>query len=364
MAAIDLGMLRAASASANTSPPAFTTVSAKPSLADHLGAWKVRWGIGRMNFRVVPGLYATGKPNQDSPVFVTGIYQMSFDLLRQALAGLDAWIVALDTKGVNVWCAAGKGTFGTQELVQRLVAVRLAEAVRHRRLILPQLGAVGVSAPQVKALSGFTVVWGPVRAADIPAWLAAGQRKTPEMARVRFKFLDRLVLVPIELGQALWLLPAFAVLGLALALPLDSGFTARYLALLPLLLAVLPLGSVAFPLLLPALPFRAFALKGLVLGTAGLGLAALPGILGLLPAAAAGGAAGIAGLALLFAPPVLIGLPVVIWLAMNFTGATTFTCQTGANREVEKSVIPLIAAAAAGALAGIARVVLALAGIL
>ncbi len=48
---------------------------------------------------------------------------MSFDQLRSALGGIDGWILVLDTKGINVWCAAGKGTFGTDELVQRIQAV-------------------------------------------------------------------------------------------------------------------------------------------------------------------------------------------------------------------------------------------------
>ena len=66
-----------------------------------------------MNYKVDPGLYAIGNPNERSPVLVTANYKMSFDNLREALPGRDAWILVLDTRGINVWCAAGKGTFGT-----------------------------------------------------------------------------------------------------------------------------------------------------------------------------------------------------------------------------------------------------------
>ena len=66
-----------------------------------------------MSYTVDPGLYALGKPDDSSPVLVTANYKMSFDRLREALPERDAWILVLDTKGVNVWCAAGKGTFGT-----------------------------------------------------------------------------------------------------------------------------------------------------------------------------------------------------------------------------------------------------------
>jgi len=107
---------------------------------DLAGRWKARWGIGRMNYTIEPGLYAVGNPESSSPVFISANYKMSFDYLRKDLNSVDGWILVLDTKGINVWCAAGKGTFGTDELVNRIAIVRLGDIVRHRELIVPQLG--------------------------------------------------------------------------------------------------------------------------------------------------------------------------------------------------------------------------------
>ena len=95
-------------------------VSTALKAGDRWGSIKARWGINRMRYGVLPGLYAVGSPGADSLVFVTANYKMSFDALRSSLVGLDAWILVLDTKGINVWCAAGKGTFGTAELVSRI----------------------------------------------------------------------------------------------------------------------------------------------------------------------------------------------------------------------------------------------------
>jgi CO dehydrogenase/acetyl-CoA synthase gamma subunit (corrinoid Fe-S protein) len=89
---------------------------------------------------------------------------MTFDRLRSTLSGLDAWVIVLDTKGINVWCAAGKGTFGTTELINRIKKVRLSEIVSHRTIILPQLGAPGVAAHEVQKKYRFKSVYGPVRA--------------------------------------------------------------------------------------------------------------------------------------------------------------------------------------------------------
>ncbi len=180
-------------------PDEIPRIPATLTFRDRLGAWKVRWGFGRSHFRVKPGLYRVGDPTPDSSVMVTANYKLSFDCLRSQLIGIDAWILVLDTRGVNVWCSAGKGTFSTDELVKRIEVTGLQDVVKHKKLILPQLSATGVAAHKVKELSGFKVKFGPVRAEDLPAYLSSGLRATPEMRRVRFPLRSRLVLIPYDL---------------------------------------------------------------------------------------------------------------------------------------------------------------------
>lgn len=294
---------------------------------DIAGGRMVRWDMGRMNYAVHPGLYAAGRPGPQSPVLVSANYKLSFDALRKELTGIDAWILVLDTKGINVWCAAGKGTFGTAELLQRIAAVGLDGVVTHRTLILPQLGAPGVSAPEVKQGSGFRVVYGPVRAADIPVFLAAGMRKDDDMRRVRFRLSDRMAVAPVELRHALpYILAVLAASGLA-ALPFTAGTAWRFFTVLLPLSGSLLVGTVIFPALLPYLPFQAFSLKGAVLGILwGLGSSLAMGLTALQ-------AAGIT----------LAAAAIVAFLAMNFTGASTFTCQTGAELEVRRGLVPMAA---------------------
>jgi hypothetical protein len=224
---------------------------------DHILA---RWGWNREGHRVEPGLYRLGSPAAESPVFASANYTLSFDALRSALAGVDAWILVLDTKGINVWCAAGKGTFGTDELVHRIRAADLASIVGRRTVIVPQLGAPGVSALEVARRSGFAVEYGPVRARDLPEYLRT-HTATPAMRRVEFPVMDRVVLTPVELVMAL---PLFLA---AIALWFLAGPVAA-LAAVSTILA----GTVAFPILLPFIPTRDFSTKGLLLG----GLTALP----------------------------------------------------------------------------------------
>jgi len=311
--------------------------------ADRWGAIKVRWNFARMGYKVVPGLYALGDPDRSSPVLVSANYKLSFDRLRRTLPDLDAWILVLDTDGVNVWCAAGKGTFGTDELVERIEAAGLDKVVEHRRLVLPQLGAPGVAGHLVTARTRFEVVWGPVRAEDIPAFLKAGGEATAEMRRVRFPIADRAALVPVEVvGAAKLLLPALLVVFLLGAIGDDRGFwTAALdhgLAGVSALLAGVLAGAVLTPLLLPWLPGRAFAVKGALVGLVVVGVS-LAGRWDILSTTA--------GL-LESAGWLLIGTAIAAFLAMNFTGCSTYTSLSGVKKEMRFAVPLEIAGAVVG----------------
>jgi len=83
--------------------------------AERLGDWKVRWGVRRMKYAAEPGIYAVGNPDGDSVVLVSANYKLSFGALGRESAGRHAWIIGLNTNGVNVWCTAGRGTVGTDE---------------------------------------------------------------------------------------------------------------------------------------------------------------------------------------------------------------------------------------------------------
>ncbi len=307
---------------------------------DHIGSVKARWAIGRMNYRVTPGLYAAGNPGAGSPVLVSANYKMSFDRLRSVLAGRDAWILVLDTDGINVWCAAGKGTFGTDEIVRRVQETALDRIVSHRTLVVPQLGAPGVSAHEVRRRSGFRVEYGPVRAEGLPAFLDAGMKASPVMRKVAFGLRDRAVLIPVELvkGGKYALLVAIALLllgglgrgGFSPAGIVTTGF-AGAVAVLGIFLG----GAILGPVLLPWLPGRAFSVKGAALG---LGLA---GGLWLYAQFVRG----------VLAPPLRVAAWLILapalasFVVMNFTGASTFTSLSGVRREM-RFAVPLQAGAA------------------
>jgi len=304
-------------------------VSSALTYCDRWGSIKARWGVGRMHYAVDPGLYALGSPDESSPVLVTANYKMTFDCLREALPGRNVWILVLDTDGINVWCAAGKGTFRTEELIRRITASGLKDVVKHRDLILPQLGAPGVAAHLVRKQSGFKVHYGPILARDVAAYLDAGLRATAAMRRKAFPLRERAVLIPIEIVAVLK--PALVIIPILL---LTSGFGGAggfvqnmthdgIFSLIAFLSAIFS-GAVLTPLLLPYLPGRAFTTKGIAVG--------LPLAIALLYA---WGGDLRSWREILFGGAWLLIIPALsAYLAMNFTGASTYTSLSGVKREM------------------------------
>ena len=318
-------------------------VTGELTFSDTLRSWKARWGIGRMHYTVDAGLYALGNPTSHSPVFVSANYKMSFDRLRSSLKGRDGWILVLDTKGINVWCAAGKGTFGTEELVNRIRVTSLDKIVDHRMLIVPQLGAVGVSAHMVRKLSGFRVKFGPVRAQDLPAFLDAGLSATPEMREVCFPFMDRLVLAPMEIaGGAKYLLIAIVIFVILSGLG-RSGFSTDQMlhsgySTVSNFLIIYFSAAILGPALLPWLPGRAFSLKGFWIG---LVISILLAYMGSkFPGAVQNNFVSLGW--------TLIAMSISSFMVMNFTGSSTYTSLSGVRREMRIAVPLQIIGAIAG----------------
>jgi hypothetical protein len=300
---------------------------------------KVRWSFGRMDYKVKQGLYAVGSPDEKSSVFVTANFKLTFDHVRRALHGLNGWLLVLDTKGVNVWCAAGKGTFGTKELVYRIKAHELDKIVSHSKVIVPQLGATGVAAHEVKEKTGFHVIYGPVRADDIKTFVSAGFKATEEMRKVIFPTWERTKLIPVELSYGKYYLLFVPAVFFILAgsntqgYSVDLAWTNGGRSVFNLCIAYIT-GCVLTPLLLPWIPFRRFSLKGLLI-------------------------AWIAATGLLYFQ--LLGTSIIeniswflimgglsSFLAMNFTGSSTFTSLSGVQKEMKLALPLQIGAAALG----------------
>ena len=182
----------------------------------------VRATLGRaydIVFREFPhrdktGLMKVGDPKRDSPVIVTGNYTETVRRVRAALKGENVWLLVANSKGINVWCAAGGGHLTHHDVISAIVTSGVDSTVGNRTLVLPQLGATGIERQKISSVTGWTAVWGPARVEDLPSFLHQGHRATPRQRFMRFPPRERM-----EMAFMWWFpmviigVPLFAWLG-------------------------------------------------------------------------------------------------------------------------------------------------------
>ncbi|MBN1635368.1 MAG: methyltransferase domain-containing protein [Deltaproteobacteria bacterium] len=169
------------------------------SVWDYAGRW--------FSNPVEPGLRLIGSPDENSPVVVTSNYHLTLRLLEKSLAGESCYLLVAPANGINVWCAACGGELTTHSLIRVIKTSDIGRRVDHKRLVLPQLIAPGVDGTLLKEETGWKVVFGPVYARDLSAFLKNNCRKTPEQCIARFGLKFRLEML-FSMNFVVWALIA------------------------------------------------------------------------------------------------------------------------------------------------------------
>jgi NAD-dependent dihydropyrimidine dehydrogenase PreA subunit len=199
--------------------------------------------------RVLPfpcktGLTKIGNPDRNAPVLLTCNYHLTVERVKRGLKGLDAYLLVANSRGINVWCASTGGLFTSHDVISVLKTSGIEGLVDHRDLILPQLAATGVESKIIGKKTGWKVIWGPVRARDIIAFIENGYEKTPKMQEVEFPLTQRIEMAvawafPISIIFALFAIPfwgeavlplTFLVWGLSLFIFLSFPLYSHWLS--------------------------------------------------------------------------------------------------------------------------------------
>jgi len=136
---------------------------------------------------IEPGIYQSGKPNENSPIIVTANYVYTYIKVMRALKGIDAWVICLDSRGINVWCAARGNNFGNKQLIEAVKATGIAQITNKKTIIVPQLSAGGIAAPLIKAEAPdfpFNVLYGPIWAKYLPKFLEERPARKPDKMKL------------------------------------------------------------------------------------------------------------------------------------------------------------------------------------
>jgi NAD-dependent dihydropyrimidine dehydrogenase PreA subunit len=199
-------------------------------------------------FRFLPipyrlGLIRIGNPDNQSPVFLTGNYHLTVMRAKRALRNQPAFLLVANSRGINVWCAAAGGHFTHHDVISALKISGIEDLVSHRKVILPQLAACGIEAKAILQRTGWRVIWGPVYARDIPAFLKNGLMKSERMREVRFPFSQRL-----EMAAA-WAFPMSVIFSIVILFFKSSSIVPAILLIWSLSIFIF----ISFPLFIPLL---------------------------------------------------------------------------------------------------------------
>lgn len=201
-------------------------------------------------FVIKPGLYHIGERDDKAPLFVTGNYYLTVFLLARRIRNKKVRLLIVDTKGINVWCAAGKGQFSAQEIIKKAGQCGLLATEPRLRVVLPKLCLSGVNLTELRQ-NGIVPIIGPVYAKDVPAFLEEGRLRQRFDEIVDFGLRSRVfTALPTAVQFFFYFLGVYVV---------SLGYLSHSLIWIATGLAFL------YPVLFPWLPGRLFSVKGLSL---------------------------------------------------------------------------------------------------
>ncbi len=185
-----------------------------------------------------PGLRRVGRPGPSSPVLLTGNFTLTVRRVERALAGHDVWLLVANSRGINVWCAAGGGHLTHHDVIAVTRASRIDDLVSHRELVLPQLSATGIERRKVAEATGWRPIWGPARLEDLPEFLERGRKVKRSHRFMRFPLWERLEMA------VMWALPmaliAIVVAGFAESWSVGLAAGGMVVATVAMIFAFLP----------------------------------------------------------------------------------------------------------------------------
>jgi hypothetical protein len=220
------------------------------------------------NLHIKPGLYPVGNPTEEAPILVTSNYYVTYKRVITSLKkqSIKAWILVVDTKGVNVWCSAAGGNFTAEKVISQIDDCNLSESVNHKNLILPQLSAAGIDHLILKK-AGWEAKFGPIDINDLGEYQLNEYQKTPKMSQIVFPIQKRIEYsISHNCFISLILLPLILLVDI-LAHPIAflRPWADWLVPNMIFLLIYIWIFGFLYGILYPIIPFKSGFLKGLII---------------------------------------------------------------------------------------------------
>ena len=115
-------------------------------------------------------VYAIGEVNENSPVYITTNFSLSFYTVQGEVESskIPSYIIPINTDGTSVLTAYSAGKFEPEQIAGVLKNIGIESQVSHRNVVIP--GLVAVISGKLEDSSGWKVVVGPREASGIPSF--------------------------------------------------------------------------------------------------------------------------------------------------------------------------------------------------
>ena len=124
--------------------------------------------------QVEPKLYPVGEPDENSPVFVTTNFSLTYFIVSGEIenSGKSAWLLVPECEGMSVLTAWAAGKFSGSSIAKFVKEIEVENQVKTREIIIPGYVAQ-ISGELEESLPGWKVVVGPQEAADLESFIKA-----------------------------------------------------------------------------------------------------------------------------------------------------------------------------------------------
>jgi acetyl-CoA decarbonylase/synthase complex subunit gamma len=120
---------------------------------------------------VEPGLKVFGTPDENSPVFFTTNFALTYYTVASDLESskMNAYLIVVDTEGSAVDSGVAGRKLTADKVAEALKATDMESKVKHRKLIIP--GKASRISGEIEELSGWKVQVGPRDSSEIPKYI-------------------------------------------------------------------------------------------------------------------------------------------------------------------------------------------------
>ncbi len=125
----------------------------------------------RVPISVEAGLREIGKPDENSPLFLTSNFALTYYTVAGDLESskLSCYVLVVDTEGLAVEVAMAGSKLTADGVKEALEASKVSEKIKHKKLIIP--GRTARLSGEIEEATGWEILVGPIDSARIGAYI-------------------------------------------------------------------------------------------------------------------------------------------------------------------------------------------------